>query len=304
MSEIRFDGRVAVITGAGSGLGRSHALMLAARGAKIVVNDLGSTPDSHGAAQSAADTVVDEIRSAGGEAVANYDSVSTWSGGEAIIKSAIDAFGRIDILINNAGFLRDRSIAKMTEEEYRGIIEVHLNGSFFVTRAAFPHMREAGYGRLLFTSSGAGLWGNYGQANYTSAKLGVCGLMQVVKIEGLKHNIKANTIAPVAASRLLGSIMTDEMMRALDPAYVSAIACYLVSENCPSNGGIFAAGGGRYARAAMIESPGVDLSTESNLTIEKIAESFGKICDMTDAKEYFTSRDHLKAMLGDIFSLS
>jgi len=297
MDPVRFDGRVAVITGAGRGLGRSHALMLAARGAKVLVNDPGGGPDGAGVDRGPAEAVVEEIRRAGGEAIANFDSVDTWAGGEAIVEAAMGAFGRVDILINNAGILRDRSLMKMTEEEYRRVMQVHLDGSFFVTRAAFPPMRAQNYGRVLFTSSGAGLWGNFGQANYSAAKLGIVGLMHVVKIEGQKHRILANAIAPVAASRLLGSIMTEQMMQALDPRYVSVLACYLVSETCTFSGGIFAAGAGHYARAAMVEGPGVALE-EPTITVEMIADQFDAICDLTGAREYFKSRDHLVQMLG------
>jgi NAD(P)-dependent dehydrogenase (short-subunit alcohol dehydrogenase family) len=302
MDEIRFDGRAAIVTGAGGGLGRSHALMLATRGAKILVNDLGVDERGEGESRSMADAVVDEIRAAGGEAVANYDSVDTWAGGEAIVRAAEDAFGRVDILINNAGILRDRTIPKMTEEEYRRVIDVHLNGGFFVTRAAFPIMREQGYGRIIFTSSGAGLWGNFGQANYSSAKLGVCGLMHVVKIEGAKRGIKANAIAPIAASRLLGTIMTERMMRSLDTRYVSLLVCYLASEACHWTGGIFAVGAGHYARAAMVEGPGVNLGEAADLTIETIRDRFDEICDLKGATEFFNSRDHIPKMAGDLFA--
>lgn len=288
---VRFDGRVAVVTGAGGGLGRSHAMTLASRGAKVVVNDRGGSTDGTGASQSMADKVVDEIKAAGGQAVANYDSVDSWAGGEAIIKSALDAFGKIDIVINNAGILRDRTIAKMSDEEYRRVLEVHLSGGFYVTRAAFDHLRKNNYGRILFTTSAAGLWGNYGQTNYSAAKMGLVGIMNTVKLEGAKYNITANTIAPIASSRLMGTVMSPKAMETLDPRYVSAIACYLVSENCRFAGGIFNAGGGHYARAAMFESPGVNVGPIEDVSVETIEDRFSEICDMTGAKE-FTDAGH------------
>lgn len=298
MSEVRFDGRVAVVTGAGGGLGRSHALLLASRGAKVVVNDVGSAPDGSGADQSMADRVVQEIRDAGGEAAANYDSVDSWEGGEGIVRTALEAFGKVDILINNAGILRDRSMMKMTEAEYRRVMQVHLDGTFFTTRAALPAMRENNYGRVIFTSSGAGLWGNYGQTNYSAAKLGVVGMMHAFKLEGQKYNILANTIAPVAASRLLGSIMTDRMMEALDPRYISVLVAYLVSEENTETGMIYSCGGGRYARAALVENPVVDLSDRDTITVETIRDHMPKISDLTTSREYFKSRDHLIEMMG------
>lgn len=304
MADIGFEGRVAVVTGAGGGLGRSHAMMLAARGAKVVINDLGTAPDGDGSTHSMADKVVEEIKAAGGEATANYDTVSTWEGGEAIIQTALDAYGKLDIVINNAGILRDRSIAKMTDEEWRGVVETHLSGSFYVTRAAFKPLRENNYGRILFTSSGAGLWGNFGQMNYTAAKLGIVGLMHVTKIEGQKYNITANTVAPIAASRLLGSVMTEQMMEALDPGYVSVLACYLLSEECTFTGGVFSAGAGHYGRAAMVEGPGIALGEqEEKVTVETIRDRFSEITDLGGAQEFFKSRDRLVEMVGpDLFS--
>ncbi|MFH1514692.1 MAG: SDR family NAD(P)-dependent oxidoreductase, partial [bacterium] len=202
MADIRFDGRVAIVTGAGAGLGRTYALTLAARGAKVVVNDLGGARDGSGSSTSAADTVVKEIKKGGGKAVANYDSVATVEGGENIVKTAVDNFGKVDIVINNAGILRDKSFVKMTEDEWDIVLAVHLKGAYCVTQPAFRLMKENGYGRIINTTSGAGLYGNFGQSNYCSAKMGVVGLMNNIAIEGAKYNIKCNTIAPIAASRL------------------------------------------------------------------------------------------------------
>ncbi len=296
MSQIRFDGRVAIVTGAGGGLGRSHAIMLASRGAKVVVNDRGGNADGTGAGQTMAEKVVEEIKKAGGEAIPNYDSVDSWEGGEAIVKSAVSAFGKLDIVINNAGILRDKSIAKMTDDDYRRVIEVHLNGSFFVTRAAMPHMRDNNYGRLLFTTSAAGLWGNFGQTNYSAAKMGIVGLMNTVKLEGAKYNILANTVAPIAASRLMGTVMSEQMMKNLDPEYVSVMACYLCSEENKFTGGIFSAGGGHFARAAMVENAGVNI-TDAMPTMEMVAEKFGAICDLTGAKEFASAQANMPATM-------
>jgi len=202
MNKLGYDGKVAVITGAGGGLGRQHALLLASRGALIVVNDLGGAVDGGGSDASAAQKVVDEIRAAGGEAVANHDSVSTPEGGESIIKTAIDAYGRVDIVINNAGILRDKTFHNMTSEFVDPVIDVHLKGAFNVTRPAWIHMREQGYGRVISTSSAAGIFGNFGQANYGAAKMGLVGFTRVLAAEGAKYNIKSNVIAPLALTRM------------------------------------------------------------------------------------------------------
>src|SRR6266540_349785 len=222
MADLGFDGKVAIITGAGGGLGRSHALELARRGALVVVNDLGGSVDGSGSGTTAAQAVVDEIKAAGGDAVANYDSVATPDGGKAIVQSALDAFSRIDIVINNAGILRDTSFKNMTSEQLEPVLDVHLKGAFYVTRPAWEHMREQGYGRVVNTSSGAGIFGNFGQTNYGAAKMGLVGLTRVLAIEGAKYNIKANAIAPVAKTR-----MTEELLGPLadklQPKFVTPV---------------------------------------------------------------------------------
>ena len=202
MGDIRFDGRVAVITGAGGGLGRTYALELARRGAKVVVNDLGGKSDGTGKSTSMADQVVDEIRAAGGEAAPNYDSVATPEGGESIIRTAVDTFGKVDIVVNNAGILRDRSFVKLSPEELGLVIDVHLKGAFYVSKPAFRLMKDQRYGRLVFTSSAAGLLGNFGQSNYGAAKMGLVGLMHVLAVEGAKYDIRCNAIAPTARTRI------------------------------------------------------------------------------------------------------
>jgi NAD(P)-dependent dehydrogenase (short-subunit alcohol dehydrogenase family) len=247
MSDIRFDGRVAVITGAGGGLGKTYALQLASRGASVVVNDLGGAADGTGGSSSMADQAVDEINAAGGKAVANYDSVATPEGGRAIIQTALDNFGKVDILINNAGILRDKSFLKLEPENLDAVLDVHLKGAFFVTQPAFASMKENNYGRIVMASSGAGIFGNFGQSNYGAAKMGLVGLMNVLAVEGLKNNIKVNTIAPVATTRLTEGLLGG-MADALDPNFVTPLVSYLSSEKCELSHEIFDVGGGRYAR--------------------------------------------------------
>jgi NAD(P)-dependent dehydrogenase (short-subunit alcohol dehydrogenase family) len=247
LSDIRFDGRVAVITGAGGGLGKTYALEMARRGASIVVNDLGGSADGTGGGSSMADATVKEITEAGGTAVANYDSVATPEGGKAIIQSAIDNFGKVDILVNNAGILRDKSFLKLDPENLDAVIDVHLRGAFFVTQPAFASMKENGYGRIVMASSGAGIFGNFGQSNYGAAKMGLVGLMNVLAVEGAKNNIKVNTIAPIAKTRLTEQLLGG-LADALDPKFVTPLVTYLCSEKCELTHEIFDVGGGRYAR--------------------------------------------------------
>ncbi len=288
LKKIKFDGQVAVITGAGGGLGRAYALELARRGAKVVVNDYGGPRDGAGqGSTTAADRVVEEIKAAGGEAVANYDNVATPEGGENIIKTAIDAFGRIDILINNAGILRDKSFLKTTPENWKAVIAVHLDGAYYVTRRAFAVMREQGYGRIVMTTSAAGLYGNFGQTNYASAKMGLVGLMNTLKIEGKKYGIKVNTIAPLAASRLTEDMLPPDIFAKMKPEYVVPMVLYLCSDKCDDTGQIFNAGMGYFNRAAVLTGPGIKLGKDdSPPTPEEIMENFARINEMSGAKEY------------------
>ena len=273
MTKLTYDGKVAVITGAGGGLGRQHALLLASRGALVVVNDLGGSIDGAGADASAAQKVVDEIRAAGGEAVANHDSVSTPEGGEGIIQTAIDAYGRVDIVINNAGILRDKTFHNMTPELVDPVIDVHLKGAFNVTRPAWIRMREQGYGRIVSTSSAAGIFGNFGQANYGAAKMGLVGFSRVLAAEGAKYNIKANTIAPLALTR-----MTENLMGAigdkLDPSLVTPIVAWLSHEDCDVSGEIYSVGGGRVARVFIGETQGF---YKPDLSLEDIRDNWTQI---------------------------
>jgi len=301
---IRFDDQVAVVTGAGAGLGRVYALELAKRGAKVVVNDLGGARDGSGeGSASPADTVVEEIKAAGGEAIANYDSVATPEGGQAIVDAAIDAFGRIDILINNAGILRDKTLVKMEPENWQAVMDVHLNGAYYVTRPAFIRMREQRYGRIILTTSAAGLYGNFGQTNYSSAKMGLLGLMNTAKLEGDKHNIKVNTIAPVAATRLTEDILPPDLLEKLQPEFVAPMVLYLCSERCPVNGAIYNAGMGYFNRVAIMTGPGAVIGKEGEVpSPEAVAAHMSKIKSLKGAEEYPNATAAFGPLL-DAFSL-
>jgi 3-hydroxy-3-methylglutaryl CoA synthase/NAD(P)-dependent dehydrogenase (short-subunit alcohol dehydrogenase family)/putative sterol carrier protein len=287
MNKVRFDGRVAIVTGAGAGLGRVYALELAKRGAKVVVNDLGGSRDGSGAGSiSAADRVVDEIKVLGGEAVANYDNVATPEGGEKIVKTALDVFGSVDILVNNAGILRDKSFIKMEPENWKAVMDVHLSGAYNVTRPAFTAMKEKGYGRIVMTTSAAGLYGNFGQTNYSAAKMALVGLMNTLKLEGKKYNIKVNTIAPLAASRLTEDVMPPEIFEKSKPEFVAPMVLYLCSEECGDSGAVFNSGMGYFNRAAIMTGPGVKLGDAGNPpTPEQISENWDRINLMDGAKE-------------------
>ena len=285
MSDVRFDGRVAIVTGAGAGLGRTYAVEFAKRGAKVVVNDLGGARDGSGASHNAADTVVQEIKAAGGEAVANYDSVSTVAGGESIVKAAVSAFGKVDILINNAGILRDKTLGKMGEDEWDLVVGVHLKGAFCVTKPAFTVMKEKGFGRIVLTASGAGLYGNFGQANYAAAKMGLVGFMNVLNIEGSKYNIKANTIAPVAASRLTEDVLPPDLFKKLKPEFIMPLVLWLSSEENQDAGMIFNCGAGWYSRTAVMCSKGITIGDgHREITPEEIKDRFAAIKSLEEAK--------------------
>ena len=276
MTDIRFDGRVALITGAGGGLGRTYALEIAKRGGKVVVNDLGGKTDGSGGGHSMADTVVKEITEAGGEAIPNYDSVSTPEGGEAMVKAAIDRFGKVDIVINNAGILRDKTFAKLAPEDLEIVLDVHLKGAFFVTQPAFRNMKENGYGRILFTASGAGVFGNFGQTNYGAAKMGLVGLSNVLAQEGLKSNIKCNVITPIARTRLTEQLL-GPMADKLSPECVTPLSIYLVSEQSNITHEIFDVGGGRYARIFIGMTPGWAKGPGIPASVEEIAANIETI---------------------------
>ena len=272
--ELRFDGKVAIVTGAGGGLGRAHALLLAARGAQVVVNDLGGSHTGEGKSASAADKVVDEIKAAGGVAVANYDSVED---GDAIVKTATDAFGRVDILINNAGILRDVSFQKMSQSDWDLIYRVHVYGAFKCTYAAWPIMREQGYGRIVMTASAAGIYGNFGQANYSMAKLGVHGLAQTLAIEGKKKNVLVNTIAPLAGSRMTETVLPANLIEALKPEFVSPLVARLCHESSQENGSLFEVGGGFIGKLRWERSEGKTFRLGRPITIEAVDGAWAEI---------------------------
>ncbi|WP_432925817.1 SDR family oxidoreductase [Microbispora sp. CA-135349] len=270
-SELRFDGRVAIITGAGHGLGRSHALLLGRRGAKVVVNDLGGALDGTGSSSGPAAEVAELIVKNGGEAVASTDNVATPEGAEAIVRTALDAFGRVDVVVNNAGILRDRTFGKMTVEEFDAVIAVHVRGSFLVSRAAFPHMKEQAYGRIVNTSSPAGLFGNFGQANYSTAKMGLVGLTKTLGIEGARANVRANAIAPIAWTRMTETLLPAEFEDKFTPERVSPLVAYLAHESCETSGEVFSVGAGRIARVFVAEGPGWKTD---DLTVEAIRDNW------------------------------
>jgi len=281
MSEIQFDGRVAVITGAGGGLGKTYAKMIAARGGMVVVNDLGGGSDGSGAGSSMADETVKEINEAGGKAVANYDSVATPEGGEAIIKTAVDNFGKVDIVINNAGILRDKSFVKLEPQNLEIVLDVHLKGAFYVTQPAFKIMKDNNYGRIVFTASGAGIFGNFGQSNYAAAKCGLVGLSNVLAVEGARNNIKCNVIAPIAKTRLTEQLLGG-LADSLDPNYVTPLVTYLVSEACELTHETFDVGGGRYARIFIGMGKGWVAAKDTIPAPEDIAANMEAIRDVSD----------------------
>ncbi|GIH24778.1 short-chain dehydrogenase [Acrocarpospora phusangensis] len=274
MSDLRFDGKVAVVTGSGHGLGRAHALLLAERGASVVVNDLGGALDGSGASAGPAAEVVELITKNGGSAVANADNVATPEGAEAIIRTALDAFGRVDVVINNAGILRDKSFGKMSVEEFDNVLAVHVRGSFLVSRAAFPHMKEQAYGRIVNTSSPAGLFGNFGQANYSTAKMGLVGLTKTLGIEGARANIRANAIAPIAWTRMTEALLPAEFEAKFTVESISPLVAFLAHESCEASGEVFTVGGGRVARVFVAEGPGW---RTDDLTMESIRDNWDAI---------------------------
>ena len=297
--EIRFDGRVAIVTGAGGGLGRVYALALAKRGAKVLVNDLGGSRDGAGeGSRTPAQKVVEEIVAAGGEAVANYDNVATVEGGSRIVRAALEAFGKVDILVNNAGILRDKSLPKMEPENWQAVIDVHLNGAYNVTRPAFAVMKDKGYGRIIMTTSAAGLYGNFGQTNYSAAKMGLVGFMNTLKLEGAKYNITVNTIAPIAASRLMADIIPPELLDTMKPEFVAPLVLFLASEGCPVTGRIYNAGVGYYGRAAVMTSPGIVIGDGKKVpSVEEVAAAWDRIQSLRGAKELGQLNDLMGEML-------
>jgi NAD(P)-dependent dehydrogenase (short-subunit alcohol dehydrogenase family) len=292
MNEIDFSGRVAVVTGAGGGLGRGYALELARRGARVVVNDLGGGVDGSGSNQRPADVVVEEIAGRGGEAVASYDSVATREGGEAIIGAAVAAYGTVDIVINNAGILRDRSFANLAYEELEGVLDTHLKGAFHVSQPAFRIMKDKGYGRFVFTSSNAGIFGNFGQTNYGAAKMGLVGLSNVIAIEGLKYGIRSNVIAPVARTRMTEALL-GPFAEMVDPEQVMPMVVYLCSEACEFTHEIFTAGGGRYGRIFIGTNAGWFSGPRVVPSVEEVAEHLAEIRDIGEYEIPLSANEEL-----------
>ncbi len=296
MSEIRFDDRVAVITGAGGGLGRTYALELARRGAKVVVNDLGTSTDGTGASSRMADQVVKEITEAGGTAVANDDSVATPEGGEAIVQTALDNFGQVDIVVNNAGILRDKSFVKLSREELELVLDVHLKGAFFVSQPAFRAMKERNYGRLVHTSSAAGIFGNFGQTNYGAAKMGMVGLSNVLAVEGAKNNIKSNVIAPIARTRMTEDLL-GPLAEHVKPECVTPLVVYLCSEQCEETHSIYSVGGGRFARIFIGMAKGWFAGTGATPSAEEIAAHWDTIHSDSDYEIPDSIAGEMKALV-------
>jgi 3-hydroxyacyl-CoA dehydrogenase/3a,7a,12a-trihydroxy-5b-cholest-24-enoyl-CoA hydratase len=301
MEQLRFDGKVAIVTGAGNGLGRAHAMLLAARGAKVVVNDLGGSRHGEGKSSEAADRVVSEIRAAGGEAVANYDSVED---GDRIVKAAIDAYGTVDIVIANAGILRDVSFHKMTVEDWDLVLRVHLYGSFRTIHAAWPILRDKGYGRVILTTSAAGIYGNFGQANYGAAKLGIVGLANTLAVEGKPKGVLVNAIAPLAGSRLTETIMPQEMVDALKPEYVSPLVAWLCHETCPETGGLFEIGAGFVSKLRWERTTGETFRIGREIAPEAIASKWASITDFSYSTHPADAQEALQPALENVNNTS
>ncbi len=284
MADIRFDGKVAIVTGAGGGLGRQHALELARRGAKVVVNDLGGAVDGSGGSSAAAEAVVAEIKAFGGEAIANGSSVTDDAGVANMVKQAMDAWGRIDILVANAGILRDKSFSKMEMSDFEAVMNVHVMGTVKPAKAVWEIMKAQNYGRIVVTTSSTGLYGNFGQSNYGAAKLALIGFMNTLKLEGQKNNIHVNAISPVAATRMTENLMPAEVLEKLKPEYVTPAVVFLVSEEAPT-GVVLTAGAGAFAQARIYETEGVYLG-EGGLSVEEVRDNFGRITDPAGQQAY------------------
>ena len=284
---IKFDDKVVIVTGAGGGLGKSHALEFARRGAKVVVNDLGGSVDGSGGASDAANAVVEEIKAEGGEAIANGASVADQSGVQNMIDEVMTKWGRIDVLVNNAGILRDKSFHKISLEEFNAVMDVHFQGSVYTSHAVYPIMREQNFGRIIFTTSSGGLSGNFGQANYGAAKMAMIGLMNCLKIEGQKYNVHSSAVAPVALSRMTENLFPEGIGERFLPEYVTPAVIYLASDDAP-NGAIIGAGAGVFTQFRIFETMGLALGTGDDMTPENIAAGWSSVADMDDARELFS----------------
>ena len=284
---IKFDDKVVIVTGAGGGLGKCHALEFARRGAKVVVNDLGGSVDGSGGASDAANAVVEEIKAEGGVAIANGASVADQSGVQNMVDEVMSKWGRIDVLVNNAGILRDKSFHKISLEEFNAVMDVHFQGSVYTSHAVYPIMREQNFGRIVFTTSSGGLSGNFGQANYGAAKMAMIGLMNCLKIEGQKYNVHSSAVAPVALSRMTENLFPEGIGERFLPEYVTPAVIYLASDDAP-NGAIIGAGAGVFTQFRIFETMGLALGTEDDMTPENIAAGWSSVADMDDARELFS----------------
>ncbi|HEX6866526.1 MAG TPA: SDR family NAD(P)-dependent oxidoreductase, partial [Caulobacteraceae bacterium] len=289
MADIRFDGKVAIVTGAGGGLGKQHALELARRGAKVVVNDLGGSMDGSGGSSDAANAVVEEIKAMGGEAISNGSSVTDDAGVARMVQDTMDKWGRIDVLIANAGILRDKSFSKMEIADFELVLNVHLMGTVKPTKAVWEIMREQNYGRIVVTTSSSGMYGNFGQSNYGAAKMGILGFMQTIKLEGQKNNVHINAISPVAATRMTENLMPPAMLEKLKPEYVTPGVVYLASDEAPT-GAILTAGAGVFAMTRLFETEGIYLG-EGGLSVEEVRDNWDKITSEADQKAYFAGSE-------------
>jgi NAD(P)-dependent dehydrogenase (short-subunit alcohol dehydrogenase family) len=276
------DGRVVIITGAGGGFGREYALLLAGEGARVVVNDLGGARDGSGAGQAMADTVVEEIRQLGGTALASYDNIATEDGAQALVDATLEEFGTLDGVVNNAGILRDGAFNKMSSVNWDAVLKVHLYGGFYVTRAAWPHLREKGFGRVVMATSTSGLFGNFGQANYGAAKLGLLGLINTLAIEGAKYGILVNAVAPMAATRMTADVAPPELLDKLPPAQVSPVVGYLMSEQCTDTASVYVVGGGNIQRVAQFQNKGVSFSEPP--TVDELTARWSEISDLSNVE--------------------
>ncbi|MBI2767040.1 MAG: SDR family oxidoreductase [Chloroflexi bacterium] len=294
---ISFEGQVALVTGAGAGLGRAYAMDLARRGARVVVNDLGGDPHGLGENRSAAQKVVDEIKAAGGDATPNYNSVADYEGGFNMVKTAIDTYGRLDVVICNAGILRDVAFHNMSEDDWDKVFAVHIKGSFTVLRAAWPVFRQQSYGRVVLTTSSSGIYGQFGQANYGAAKTAMLGLMNVLKQEGAKYNVTVNTIAPVAGTRLTQTVMPQEMVDKLKPEMVAPAVVYLVSKECTDSGLVIEAGAGNFNRAAIVKGPGIRPGMDDIKDAEWVQANWAAITSLEGAEPQWRTGQSLKDYL-------
>jgi NAD(P)-dependent dehydrogenase (short-subunit alcohol dehydrogenase family) len=298
MSEsMDFEGKVVIVTGAGGGLGRAHALLFARHGARVIVNDLGGSAHGEGANASAADRVVAEIRDEGGEAVANHDSVTD---GDKIVQNALDTYGRVDVVVNNAGILRDKSFAKMEDTDWDLVYRVHVEGAYKVTRAAWHHLRAQNYGRIIFTSSTSGIYGNFGQANYGMAKLGIYGLTRTLAIEGRKNNILVNAIAPTGGTRMTEGLIPASVFDLLKPELVSPLVVFLGSEQCPDSGGLYEVGGGWMGKVRWERSLGAGFDPHAGFSPQDVAAQWASISDFSNAAHPADSAEALKEMMANL----